>query len=344
MIPLKNQKISVALKLIISLLFVTSAISKLFPIWAFESQLMTLGLGNLNMAQYAARFIIGLELSIGLCYLQKNQIKRIIIPTTVGLLIIFCIHLIFQMIQSGGMVGNCGCFGELIPMTPLEALIKNILTIFILFILHKKIPVENNINGQGPIIILLISMLLVFLLFPIYLKTKTTPPIVIRDTIFIENAQIHRPVINTLDEGSKIPGKNPNVPKTHISVFHNYNTFLGTTGPIDLDNGKHIICLMNANCDHCKEVAVELNRLYQTKKIPPICIFFLDEETEEIPVFFKTIGTTYPYKILSLEEFRDLTNMSFPSVFYMWNGNEIISFKGTGNDKFISKKLLDKLN
>jgi hypothetical protein len=28
----------------------------------------------------------------------------------------------------------------------------------------------------------------------------------------------------------------------------------------------------------------------------------------------------------------------------MWNGNEMISFKGTGNDKFNSKKLLDKIN
>ena len=69
---MKNQKISVALKLIISLLFVTSAMSKLFPIWAFESQLTTLGIANLNMAQYAARLIIGLELSIGLCFLQKK--------------------------------------------------------------------------------------------------------------------------------------------------------------------------------------------------------------------------------------------------------------------------------
>lgn len=341
---MKNQQISVALKLIISLLFVTSAISKLFPIWAFETQLMSLGLANLNMAQYAARFIIGLELSIGLCYLQKNHIKRVIIPITIVLLILFCVHLIFQMIQNGAIAGNCGCFGELIPMTPLEALIKNIITIFILYVLYKKIPVDNNDKEYIPIIILLISMLLVLLLFPIYVKTKTTSPIVIRDTIFINNIQIHKPVINPSVEGSKKSVENPIVPKPHISVFHNYNNFSGTTAQINLDYGKHIICLMNANCDHCKEVALELNRLNKTKKIPPICIFFLDEETEEIPTFFKTIGTTYPYKILSLEEFRDLTNMSFPSVFYMWNGNEMISFKGTGNDKFNSKKLLDKIN
>ena len=36
---------------------------------------------------------------------------------------------------------NCGCFGDLIPMTPLQALIKNILTLLVLLspILVKNI-------------------------------------------------------------------------------------------------------------------------------------------------------------------------------------------------------------
>ena len=48
------------------------------------------------------------------------------------LLSLFSFHLAIQAIS--GDASNCGCFGELIPMTPLEALIKNILTIGLLIL------------------------------------------------------------------------------------------------------------------------------------------------------------------------------------------------------------------
>ena len=38
---------------------------------------------------------------------------------------IFSIHLSTKLLDPG----NCGCFGDLIPMTPLEALVKNIITL-----------------------------------------------------------------------------------------------------------------------------------------------------------------------------------------------------------------------
>jgi hypothetical protein len=71
---------------------------------------------------YLARFIIALEIAIAIAILQPHFIKRIIIPSIILLLIAFCLHLAIQMYQYGAMNGNCGCFGQLIPMTPLEAI------------------------------------------------------------------------------------------------------------------------------------------------------------------------------------------------------------------------------
>jgi thiol-disulfide isomerase/thioredoxin len=343
MVKINSALLIRVLKLIVAILFITSAISKLFPIWAFETQLMNLGLPGLKISQYVARFLVGIELAIGFCFLQKNRIRNTIIPITVALILLFCGHLILQIIANGGMNGNCGCFGELIPMTPLEALIKNFITIFIIGILYKKIESNPNDRRYVPIIIYLISTLFVFLFYPIYFKPKTIKPVILRDTIFIERNNYTQLPVQKKSKETDNKLIDLNIPSVQISAFHGYTLFSGDKSPIDLDNGKHLLCFMNANCDHCKDVANELYNLSKKVKLPPIRIFFLDEETEEIPAFFRTIGTTFPYVILGLEEFRDLTNMSFPSVFYMWNGNEIVSFKGNGSDKFNSQKLIKKL-
>ena len=68
-------------------------------------------------------------MAIAIGILQNHFIKSFVIPITILLLTAFCIHLGIQMVEHGAMNGNCGCFGQLIPMTPLEAAIKNIITI-----------------------------------------------------------------------------------------------------------------------------------------------------------------------------------------------------------------------
>ena len=60
---------------------------------------------------------------------------------------------------------NCGCFGQLIPMTPSQALIKNILTLLILFFLFKNVNDKKNssflllFNGFLVITVLMFSLL-----------------------------------------------------------------------------------------------------------------------------------------------------------------------------------------
>ena len=48
---------------------------------------------------------------------------------------IFSIHLSTKLLEPG----NCGCFGDLIPMTPLKALVKNIITLIIIVFIYIKI-------------------------------------------------------------------------------------------------------------------------------------------------------------------------------------------------------------
>jgi hypothetical protein len=83
--------------------------------------------------------IIAAEIALGIAVLQNQYIKRFIIPVTIGLLAIFCIHLSMEMYKHGAMNGNCGCFGQWLPMTPLEAFLKNIVTIGLLIYLYRNV-------------------------------------------------------------------------------------------------------------------------------------------------------------------------------------------------------------
>ena len=83
---------------------------------------------------------------------------------------IFSIHLSTQIF---GDSENCGCFGDLIPMTPLEALIKNLITLVILFFIYKK---SKDVRGEikNLILFFLIISTFMFSFLPISSSSKSS--------------------------------------------------------------------------------------------------------------------------------------------------------------------------
>ena len=169
-----KKNLPLIIRLLLSALFMLSAIAKIWtdgsgfltPVYAIskgfeEGQLIPMGFGE-DMVPYLSRFLIGLELFIALAFLQKNYLKKIIIPLSVTLLTVFSLHLSYSIFS--GDSDNCGCFGEMIPMSPIEALIKNLITIFILIYLYRKISF-NKQNSFSRLSILFLSILLVIFSF-----------------------------------------------------------------------------------------------------------------------------------------------------------------------------------
>ena len=159
-----NTYTSRTIRFFIFLLFIVSGISKLFPIWAFEKQLLDIGISSWCHAHYLSRFIIGLELALGIAFIQSHFIKRIVIPTTIFLLTVFSFHLFIEMYQHGPLNGNCGCFGQWIPMTPLAAFIKNVFTIGLVVYLYNHVS-ENKEGSNKFCILLLIYFSVTLFLF-----------------------------------------------------------------------------------------------------------------------------------------------------------------------------------
>ena len=357
----KKSYLVLTLQIVLSVLFIVSALAKLskghlldspyFAITTFEvKQLYPLGFSEI-LAPYFSRTLIGIELALGLLLLQNNWLRKFIIPVTTLLLLVFIGHLSYVTFMSGGNTGNCGCFGELLPMTPIQAIIKNIVAIGLLGYLYYLLPKKEK-NGNFWILttVLFATILGIYMIAPIQppvnnfsvsdpvekqvdsiqntpIETTKTIPKILKDSI---------KKVAVIKEDKKLIIE----PEKHKSGYALYFS--------NIDKGRKTLCFFVPGCDHCRQAAKELTELKKTNKnFPEIFIIFMNEEVDLISDFFKETGAVYPYKVIEIIPFWKVlgNGKDTPGVKYLWNGNEIKYYWGITNNKFNStdfEKLINK--
>jgi len=322
-----------SIRILIAALFLVSAYGKVYPdpsaygtISMFEiKQLYPLGF-SAELAKIFSRSLIGVEFALGLLLLFPFDLKKWVIPALIAMLSIFVVHLTIEIFTTGNK-GNCGCFGALLPMTPLEAIMKNVLSIGLLALLWKRygaqLPERSNIWFLTTILSL--CMLLMFIFVPTYKAATVTESSVGEPGPDTTQIAIGDPVVSSPEtiagttEISKDTTKTKPKdigPKSKKSGYEKYFA--------NINEGKKIICFFAPSCDHCRATAKQLTALKNsTPGFPEIQILFMDEAAEEIPDFFKFAGATYQHKVLDIIEFWRVlgVNRDVPGVAYLWNGN-----------------------
>ncbi|MBC5834399.1 protein tlpB [Flavobacterium sp. F372] len=357
---MNKKNISWTLRIVIALLFIVSAIAKIskgwisdfpfidfspyFAISTFEvKQLLTLGFSE-AVAPYFSRILIGIEFALGFLLLNNNFLKRITIPATIGLLVVFIIHLSYVTFLSGGNSGNCGCFGELIPMTPIEAIIKNIIAVGLLVWLWKIQENDKKSNFWILTTVTLACILGLFMLAPMKAATTSSSidsnEVVLTDTISQVEDTVQVAEIKPVDSSKVKVEKNIEEVKKEVGpkpVFSGYSEFYA-----DIDNGKKILCFFVPGCEHCRDAARDLNALQKKHKdFPQVQIVFMDEEAEKIPDFFKYAGKQFPYKVIDVIPFWTKlgSGKDTPGIVYLHNGNVIKFYDGIAENAFNSKAI-----
>jgi hypothetical protein len=343
------------IRIIISFLFLLSAVAKLYPspyfaISTFEvKQLYPLGFSE-DFAPFFSRILIGIELALGLLLLQSNYLRRIVIPATIAMLVIFTIHLSIETFVNGGNSGNCGCFGSLLPMTPIEAIVKNVVAIILSTYLLKILGNTRKKKSNFWILttVTFAAILSLFMLAPIQPKTDfsvSEEPVneILEDTITINpdvsSSTSKIDTVKKIDDSKKAEAIVVNEPPKHKSGYASYFS--------NIDKGRKTLCFFVPGCDHCREVAKELTEMKKNdKNFPEISIIFMNEEAFLIPEFFKFAGAEYPYKIIEVIPFWKLlgTNKDTPGVKYLWNGNEYVYYYGITDNKFDAAKFKALVN
>ena len=337
-------------RFMVAFLFVFSAIAKLLPIQIFEHQLLSIARKPGFLYEFTndchvfiwSRAIIIFELFLGISFLIPYYIKRFTVPIAISTLIGFIIFLSYQIWLYGNN-GNCGCMGGLVPMSPLQAIVKNIITIIVLaYVFYFTIskPIEYAIYH---FLILGGVVLAIFLLFPIK-KTCCCDEITTKVSVEIGNLNYRidslSAMISSGKDGSQdtVPYTVP--PKLTISEFHNFKEFEfnNKKTKINIDEGKTIVSVMNPDCDHCLDITKQLKQMNLAKDIKITFLFCnpddqdKEHQKEQIKAFMEKSGLKAAFMLITINQFTKHLGLSPfpPRVTLLLNGKIIYDYFAEG--------------
>lgn len=131
--PLRNS-LKLLINIIIALVFLVSAISKLISIDSFEIYVYSFGIMKLDYVFFLARLIISLELIIGILLIVGTY-TRFAMGASLAMLSAFCVFVLFLILTRNSE--HCHCFGD-IEMSHTTSLFKNILLIALILVSYNR--------------------------------------------------------------------------------------------------------------------------------------------------------------------------------------------------------------
>ena len=280
------------LSIVIGLIFVFSANSKLYPIEPFEFIFVDLGFANWRTAPFVARALISLEFFIGALFIVNLHRKKFATRFALFLIVLFNIYLIW-VVSTKGNSGDCGCFGNALPMSPVQALIKNFLLALLILILDWKFQGVNY--GRFTKWIL---------------------------TILFASSFVLPHILNYVDfsysesylTSSKI---NQEIPLDSLYKNATYKK------PIKyLNKGKVIIAFMSLKCPHCKIAAKKIRLIKERNPEIPFFIVYNGDISDLKPFFKETGADQVPFSILLGKPFVFLAGTSLPRI-YLLNNSKV---------------------
>ena len=262
----KNMKIlNHILRTLLGLLFIVSAILKLFPIEAFDAKILEqVPFISWTFSMVLARAIIGFELTLGILIIAGLWMKKIVYPITLATLAFFTLILIYSLIRFGNQP-NCGCFGELLPFSNIESLFKNLVLIGLTFYLYKKSIHKSYKFWWISLIILAISIFTIF----------WTHKIPVYDEDFELKEKIKAPYL-------------------HRNIFSDQTENL---------NRKHLIIFVSPNCPACRKMVQDLQIVHDIYKFQDSYMLIKGEKKEDIEHLYKNGLPAFPYQLIEPDTF-----------------------------------------
>src|ERR1035437_8147995 len=272
----------IILSILMGGVFIFSGYAKLHPIEPFEYTFVDMGVSGWRLAPYIARFFISLEFFIGILFLFNFKIKTTCKISSV-VLVFFSLYLIGLIFLTGNK-GNCGCFGNYLVMTPLQALIKNAIMLLVtalIFNNHKGFSFKKDI----------------ILFYTLALASLATPHIL----NYVD-----------LDYSEAYLTKHEDFYKIELDTLYKYAKI--NTPPKSLSIGKHVIAFMSATCPHCRIAAKKMKIIKEKNPAIPVYLV-LNGDEKDFKIFFEdTKATNIPYCNLNGKGFIFLAGTTMPYI------------------------------
>lgn len=274
--------------------FIFSAYTKLFPIQAFEYTMVEFAHLPWLVAAIAARLLIGLETALGaLMVLHLFGKGKWVLKLSLAILLLFSVYLIYLWATQGNDV-NCGCFGDMIWMSPSSSLIKNaVMIVAVLILLKHKGWQANWAQITAPALLVIVTSL-PFILFGL---PDDQPNWLKKDKFQVDLSALYEPKL-----AKPIPAT-------------------------DLRQGKHIIVFLSLSCPHCRMAAHKIQIMKEKNTSLPFYFVIAGKEQYEASFWKETKAKDIPHTKLDADAFTAIAGFSWPVIY--WVNNSIVEAQST---------------
>lgn len=275
-----------ALKVLLGLVFIASAVLKVVDLDKFEIYVYSYHFFSLNASFIVARMAIIFELVLGVG-LISHCLHKLMWWGSMAMLCGYTLILIYALVL--GRTDNCHCFGGFLQLDPKLSLIKNGVLILLFALIYRMESWKTPFRWLILILAVMAASIAVFVISPPDNLTS-----------------------NSNDEQN-----------LQVELF---NEMLDTVplDSLNLREGKQVICFFSTSCEVCQMAARKLSLMRQFYGFPKenITYLFMGNE-EDIAGFYEQSESEHSRDVLYPDVARLLkaVNGNMPVIVFLEDGN-----------------------
>ena len=275
-----------ALKVLLGLVFIVSAILKVVDMDRFEIYVYSYHFFSLNASFIVARLAIILELVLGIG-LISHCLHKLMWWGSMAMLVGYSLLLIYAL--RLGRTDSCHCFGDFLQLDPKQSLIKNGVLMALFFPIFRMESWKTPFRWLILILAIMTSTIGVFVASPPDNLANSDPAHNLQVELFDE----------LLDEAP-------------LDSLH-------------LDEGKQIVCFFSAGCEYCQTAARKLSLMQQFHGFPRerITYLFMGDEAEVARFYELSESDRYREVIYPDARMLKVVKGNLPTIVFMENGEVI---------------------
>ena len=286
-----------ALKVLLGLVFIVSAVLKIFDMDQFEIYIYSYHFFSLNFSFIVARLAIIVELVFGIG-LVTNALHKVYWWGSVMMLVGYSLLLLYAVIL--GRTDSCHCFGDFLQLDPKLSLLKNGILLLLFLPIYRMEGWRTPFRWLFLCLAVMASTIAVFAISPPDNLTSYSDP--------EQNLQ------------------------TEL-----FNEMLDDTplDTLDLREGKQVICFFSTSCEVCQMAARKLSLMQRFYGFPKENITYLFMGNEEGVIGFCEQSESAHYRDVLYPDVARLlkaVNGNLPVIVFLDNG-EVVHEYGFRNMK-----------
>lgn len=283
-------------------MFIIAAILKLISIDEFELYIYSFDILDFLITTLFSRLLIAGELVLGLLLVFKMCYK-FTWRATLSVQIVFTLFLAYVLVFRND--SNCHCFGELVELSPLESIIKNVVVIGGLFFIKTQRRRDAETQSKFVKKILLAAAVII--------PFVVTPMDSVYKMIYSSEKEISTvDFYETLDKVVKMD-------------FVDNDIVFDSTAQINMD-GKQMVVIVSSGCKYCRLGVKKLSMMMRKNDIKSdnVKIFIWGSREGILNFKDETLTDDFSYWHIMPHEAVDITLGRFPT-FIILEEKEIVN-------------------